>query len=227
MFDFNMLNKYAQLCLTRNSYLNALQSDSNLYSKYIAAKKEYESINPIFYFSWKIIALIILSIAIIFAVKFANIKDTYHSITRKSPWELILIVCSVAFLFVFILLIVSFFSRISDVRKYKKYKKIIPDVISNIEKNEKIVNDISQEIASYNLLPVCYWHLGNVIVQYILNGRADTIKEAINLYEFEFRQDMQFRAQMDALNNINNQLVSNGVVNALGMAMISSSIIFK
>ncbi|WP_418841492.1 hypothetical protein [Ruminococcus sp.] len=136
-------------------------------------------------------------------------------------------ICKLAFLTIAILLIVSIILRISDVRKYKKYKKIIPYVISNIEETERSINSISRELASYDLLPVCYWHLGHYIIQYILNRRADTIKEAINLYETEYRQDMQFRNQMEALNRINRQLYDNKMVNAAGFAMVTSSIIWK
>lgn len=228
MLDYNTLNCYARLCLDRNALLNNLNNLRNTYSNYIYAKQKVDKCKPIIYFGWKILALVIISIIIYIILMLGKGKRSYQTHTFYRAFApSIMFICKLAFLTIAILLIVSIILRISDVRKYKKYKKIIPYVISNIEETERSINSISRELASYDLLPVCYWHLGHYIIQYILNRRADTIKEAINLYETEYRQDMQFRNQMEALNRINRQLYDNKMVNAAGFAMVTSSILWK
>lgn len=213
--DYNTLNCYARLCLDRNTLLNNLNNLRNTYSNYLYAKQKVDKCKPIIYLGWKILALAIISIIIYIILMLGKGKRSYQTHTFYRAFApSIMFICELAFLTIAILLIVSIILRISDVRKYikLKYKKIIPYVISNIEETERSINNISRELAAYDILPVCYWHLGHYIIQYILNRRADTIKEAINLYKTEYRQDMQFRNQM---------------VNAAGFAMVTSSIIWK
>lgn len=227
MFDFNMLNKYAQLCSKRNVYLNALQANYKIYSDYNSLKIKLKK-NILYKVPLQLLGLTALFF-IFYYLSQQFIHNSFNSlnIVLQNVLVMAIFVCFILFLILFVFTVIKVISTIISIFKFIRLKIKLPAALENIKQNEELNNQISKEIAEYNLLPVCYWHLGNAIVQYILNGRADTIKEAINLYEFEFRQDMQFRAQMDALNNINNQLVNNGVVNALGMAMITSSIIFK
>lgn len=51
-------------------------------------------------------------------------------------------------------------------------------------------------------------------------GRADNVKDAINLFEYEQRQDAQFRMQMQQLQKINSNLQRNGLINAAGFATL-------
>ena len=228
MLDHNMLCRYSQLCLTRSNLLNKLNDLKYTANKYSEAKEKVDKHKPIIYFGWKILTLFVIVIIYILIKNNLKIETVHYS---SSLYQLLHTVsnmtCGIAFLTIFILLVVSVISRITDVNTYKTYKKIMPDVILDITKTERSINSISKELASYDLLPVCYWHLGHYIIQYILNRRADTIKEAINLYETEYRQDMQFRNQMEALNRINRQLYDNKMVNAAGFAMVTSSIIWK
>lgn len=229
MFDFNMLNKYAQLCLRRNVYLNALQANYKIYSDYNSLKAKLKKDLII-----KIPIRILILVALAFIVYYSyfwgvpvRIGEKALSLEIRIILVAVLYFSAIIFAVLFVFTLIKVISTIIKIIKLIRLKIKLPAALENIKQNEELNNQISKEIAAYNLLPVCYWHLGNVIVQYILNGRADTIKDAINLYELEFRQDMQFRAQMDALNRIYNQLVNNKMVNAAGMAMISSSIIFK
>lgn len=228
MLDHNMLCRYSHLCLDRNNLLNKLNYLKCTYSKYSYAKQRVDKHKPIIYFGWKILALLIISLIAFMVWSSGQGKKSYQFFRFYNSFGTILItICGIAFFIIAVLLIISIILRCSDVITYKHRKKNISDVISNIEETEKSINSISRELASYDLLPVCYWHLGHYIIQYILNRRADTIKEAINLYEAEYRQDMQFRNQMEALNRINRQLYDNKMVNAAGFAMVTSSIIWK
>lgn len=228
MLDHNMLCRYSQLCLDRNNLLEKLNDLKYTYNRYSYAKQRVDKCKPIIYFGWKILTLIIISLIAFMVWSLGQGKKSYQCFRFYNSFGKILItICGIAFFIIAVLLIISIILRCSDIITYKHRKKNIPDVISNIEETEKSINIISKELALYNLLPVCYWHLGHYIIQYILNCRADTIKEAINLYEAEYRQDMQFRNQMEALNRINKQLQDNKMINAAGFAMVTSSILWK
>lgn len=229
MYDLNMLKKYVDLCMMRNSYLNALQTNYKIICEYNSLKKPLKK-NLLFKIPIQILSLIALA----FISYHSYIRITYRHVSSysmsfegKFMLYIVFFAATLGFLALSVFTVIKIILTIKNIIKFIKLKKKLPTASQNIKRYEEFNNQISKEIASYNILPVCYWHLANVIIQYIFNRRAYTIKEAINLYESEFRQDAQFRAQMDSMNRIYYELRNNNRINSAGMAMISSSIIFK
>lgn len=148
-------------------------------------------------------------------------NSTLRSVIYVQAILLILFVLDLVFL------IIKIIKSLSHNKKYKNAKKDIEIANTDIAYRVNEINKLSKQIASYNLIPYAYWYAGDKIVRYIINGRADTIKEAINLYEFELQNNMQFRMQMDRLNsiinsinNINRNTRINNAINALGFSFL-------
>lgn len=225
-------------CIHRNNLLNVLQSNQKSYyqiKKYIDYKPY--RFNAVYCYTWRAVLFLSFLILGVFLVKIENDYNKILISPNSEMFELqetyfkfqplisvlipIMFICSIVFLALLM-------SKIMGVA-YRKHKivKLKDDLLSienDIQSLKNRLNGISCKIQSYDLLPVAYWYAGDRIMQYLINKRADNIKEAINLFEFERRQDIQFNKQMEALQNINGQLVRNGILNTAGMVVMTGAI---
>lgn len=220
--NYTDLNAIANYCTARNSNIEKLNYDVFMldFSNKIINKKVY-AFNAIWCFTWRISILFITTILFLWLILNRPSNITLFSVIYLQAILLFIFVLDLVFL------IIKIVKCLSRNKKCKNAKKDIAIANSDIEYRVNVINNLSKQIASYNLIPNAYWCAGDKIVKYIINGRADTIKEAINLYEFELQNNMQFRMHMDRLNSISNSINNinrnvriNNAINVLGFSFL-------
>lgn len=220
--NYNDLNTIANYCAARNFNIEKLNYDVFMldFSNKIINKKIY-TFNAAWCFTWRILGLFVTTVLFLWLLFNRPSNLSLSSVIYMQAILLILFVLDLVFL------INKIVKSLSHNKKYKNAKKDIEIANTDIAYRVNEINKLSKQIASYNLIPYAYWYAGDKIVRYIINGRADTIKEAINLYEFELQNNMQFRMQMDRLNsisdsinNINRNTRINNAINALGFSFL-------
>lgn len=225
-------------CKQRNYLLNVFQSKQKAHyqiKKYIDYKPY--CFNAVYCYAWRTVLFLLFLIAGIVlelihntfvgvlinpTPKMKELQETYFEFQPfVSVFIPIMFITSIVF---FALLLSKIISVSYRKRKIVRLKDDLALIENDMISLKNQLNGISDKIQSYNLLPVAYWYAGDRIMRYLINRRADNIKEAINLFEFERRQDIQFNKQMEALKNINGQLVRNGILNTAGMVVMTGTI---
>lgn len=234
--DMQKCREFSEKCRARNSIVNQYNEYSmqlnEIYLFYNS--KEYQS-NKKFPFFVRVILFAIGFIVSIVALFIINDLGLRTPSIKNNPMigTLIIVTFGVA-----LLSIIFFFSYLKKNLRLMKNDK---NATRNRPILEKACADSATEIEnadrvliSYDLLPDKYFYAGECIIGYILDRRADSIKEAINLFEAESRQNVQFKAQMDQLLAINQQIIatnhqlkSNQISNAIGQVAIAGVIGFK
>lgn len=80
------------------------------------------------------------------------------------------------------------------------------ELMKNIDAYRGEVVKIEKELLSYNLLHRDYWYAGDVILNYIIVGRAATIMDAINLFELERQVDKQMQQNLIMMQQLEKDL---------------------
>lgn len=227
MLNLEELKYISNLCTNRNILINSLNNSIKNYSDCmkIINTKLYR-FNIVWCFAWRILLLMGLSFI---PMLFTFLKDNTYDIILAYIFLMILVFTNFMipplFILTLIFLIIKICKSISHAFKLKRAKVDIVKYEQEINRLQQNINEYSHQLSAYNFLPAAYWYAGDVIINYILNRRADTLKEAINLFEFECRQDKHFQAQMEVLQKINNQLIKNGKTTAISSAVIASAVI--
>jgi hypothetical protein len=93
------------------------------------------------------------------------------------------------------IIFVFFRFMIGDVLDYFKRKQLIRQIKPELIQISEQMNNLVEKLDQFTLLPEKYWTLQAVdtIGNYFQNRRADTLKEAINLYEDELYKAQQLR----------------------------------
>ncbi len=221
--DITILNQLLYLCKTRNQWVNHLINLQRQKTEYMnLINKKIFCFGPVWCFTWRIAVLIMIVILEIFHSY--NIKTNPDVGSRMASFMIIFIL-SLSFIGMAIWTIYKASTSISHKYKVKRAKSSIIVLNNNINDILNKINQISKQISEYNYLPEVYWFAGDMIINYILNRRADNLKEAINLFEYERRMNFQFNRQMQALQNINNLIRNNRKSNAAGNAVIAGAAI--
>lgn len=109
--------------------------------------------------------------------------------TPAAPIGVILYMAPITYLF--------FRFGVGNVLDYFKRKRLSKQILPELRKLSAKMNTIADELDSFTILPERYRtiHAVDTIGNYIVNKRADTLKEAINLYEDELHKHNQLRNQ--------------------------------
>lgn len=97
----------------------------------------------------------------------------------------------------------------------------------NIATQQESIANIENELFSYDLIHTNYWYAGDIILNYIILGRAATVMDAINLFEHECQVNIQLQQNLQiiqASEKIHNQLVVNGVLSVMNTAAVVGSV---
>lgn len=106
---------------------------------------------------------------------------------------------------------------------YEKGLTEIPDLEKQLQSNLPLLRTAQQNrdrLKQQNILPYAYSHCSRTLVRYLETGRADTLKEAINLYELELRQDeiyeenRRHNQEMERQQHRQNQLAADALAEA-------------
>lgn len=188
----------------RNQSIDMLQREYSEYSKYLKYSSEKA------YTTWGYIWRICLPIACLIYL----FKNSIYSFF--SQVVVMLLIASIVFLVLMIIKTQTYNEELNRLKvkaaSFKNFSKRVEDDI----------NSYTKQLESYDMISPYYYCVADVILNYIVIGRADTVKEAINLFEFEQRQDAQFRMQMQQLQQINNTMQKNGLINAMGFATLGA-----
>lgn len=223
--DRNKLIHILNLCKTRNEWINALIVNQNdrIACLKIINKKIY-ALGSVWCFSWRVITILLLvSFAIYQQYNLKNNTDINSHITSM----LLLSVTITAIIGMVIWTTYKIIASIIHKSKVKTSKAKLNTIESNINECITQIDFYSKQISDFEYLPEVYWYAGVIIINYILNRRADTLKEAINLFEMERRSNIQFNQQMYALQQINEEIRKNRRSNAIGMTVLTSATIFS
>lgn len=188
----------------RNQSIDMLQREYNEYAKYI----EFSSKGA--YTTWGYIWRICLPIGCLLYL------FTYSFYSIFSRLVVLLLIVSIVFL---ILMVAKINTYKSELKEQKNKAALFKTLSQKIEAD---INNYTKQLVSYDVISPYYYCVADVILNYIVIGRADTVKEAINLFEYEQRQDAQFRIQMQQLQQINSTMQKNGLINAMGFATLGA-----
>lgn len=198
-----MLMEFAEKCRARNSYVNQFNGNyaslNQTYS-YISSK-EYKSAAKI---SYLIRMFICIAIEII-CVAALVLMDLYLEPPKSKDiaYSAFIIASIAASLVLFIVAFSLSWFYLSRHLRFRKKKRYVDKNRPVLEKNcsdlANLIQKADEELTKYDLLTSKYFYAGEHIVDYIINRRADSIKEAINLFEPESRRNVQLM-QMQRLN---------------------------
>lgn len=219
----NQLNELLVLCRSRNAMINTLTAyQKDLHDCLKIVNKKIYCFGPIWCFVWRIVLLILLAIGLVY---FGSIDI----VTSRNIWYYIapifMALGLTAFIVILIFTIIKTITAPIHHFKAKQAKKKIEEL--EPKSNELImqIDTLSDRIKGYDYLPEIYWYAGDIIISYIFNKRADNLKEAINLFEYERRMDIQFNKQMAMLEQINNEIKNNRRSNSMGNAILTGAVI--
>lgn len=219
--DKNILEKILGLCKTRNELMLTLidkQQQKNKCIDIINAKEF--CFGPVWCFTWRIALIVILILSSVY------IWNNQSNLFGETSTILAPMINSVAFTIIIVLVIWTVVKAILTIFHYKnihKAKKKIKILDEHIKSYFKQIESMTKQVLEYNYLPEAYIFAGDIIITYILNRRADCLKEAINIFENERRSNIQFHQQMQALQQISIQLRKNRHSNLAGIALLSSA----
>lgn len=109
--------------------------------------------------------------------------------TPSAPIGVIIYMAPITYLFVRF--------GVGNVLDYFKRKQLSKQILPELRKLSAKMNTIADELDSFTILPQRYRtiHAVDSIGNYLVNKRADTLKEAINLYEDQLHKQNQLRNQ--------------------------------
>lgn len=200
--DKYVAQRVRDLAYKRNQLIDKLQKEYEEYRKYqeIKNKKAYS----LWGYFWRIALLIV---TLFYLIKYPFYLALYIL-------AFFLFIASIVFLIMMIAKTITYNNEMKDL---KNKSSLFKAYSVNLEKE---INDCTKELESYDIISPYYYCVADAILNYIVIGRADNVKDAINLFEYEQRQDAQFRMQMQQLQKINSNLQRNGLINAAGFATL-------
>jgi len=127
---------------------------------------------------------------------YGRLYSKIYTITKSWDYLLALLLPDIFQLLV-ILIILKLLGHLSHLLKIKIYRKKLDEIEKRVTQNIEILNKQS-------VLPKTYWYSAAVdkLIAYLSNRRADDLKEAINIYEYELKQ----LEQIEKLNKMNESL---------------------
>lgn len=166
------------------------------------------------------VACSIITIPLVFIISWIlklNIADTLFSLTswdfwiNHPIWTRILLAALISAIFSYPLAkSIEKSVRSEDVKKLEKYQEELEEIAelkSEIKRDTSIYQAAQarmQRLASQGVVHSKYLNYSSVLLNFLETGRADTLKEAINLLEIQFREnsrDAERRAYYQAMQN--------------------------
>ncbi|MCQ2513537.1 MAG: hypothetical protein MJ089_00395 [Ruminococcus sp.] len=193
---------------SRNFYLSRISSlikEKNNRLSYINQKRH----SILFSYSVRIALIVIFTIVGLFLVPYCRSSLMNKDYLKYFLYLFLIVAFSVLDLIALIFIIYKIVADIVYKNKSNKYRKEIKEIDTYIDNIQTKLNIETQKIIEYNILPEAYWYAGDVIINYVLNMRADNFKEAINLFEIELQNNIQFHQQMQMLQSIRTQVQKN------------------
>lgn len=215
IYDESHLRELKDICEERNRIINQVIGKERVVNLNLEVinKKIFPN-GAVWYYTWRTLLLFICIILYIWGVAVLknfgisygveyNVeinRDTYQILIAAFIVDISFIIFFVTFSF----MIIKFVKQINHLKKVKRARKTIIVLNNSISELNTRISILNERIAVHDYLPEAYYYSGHIIIQYILNRRADSLKEAINLFEFERQGNPLFYRYMSALkqNNI-------------------------